>query len=146
GHIYSAHALISSRSYLAARRRTTLTRSSPPARTSQLVGEGCSCDVSVVGERGGGGAGTGGHGLAGGLGGAAGHPQAQHVTVLVPGDDAQDLAAVHHGDAVGELGDLVQLGGDDHHRGALVPLVEDPAVQELDRADVHAAGGLGGDQ
>src|SRR5699024_12191585 len=45
-----------------------------------------------------------------------------------------------------ELGDLVQLGGDDHHRGALVPLVEDPAVQELDRADVHAAGGLRSDQ
>ena len=41
---------------------------------------------------------------------------------------------------------LVQLAGDHQHGGADVPLVHDPAVDELDRADVHAAGGLGGDE
>ena len=34
------------------------------------------------------------------------------------GDDADDPAVVHHRDPVGQRGDLVQLGGDDQHRGA----------------------------
>src|SRR5699024_9909361 len=124
-----------------------LMRSSPPARTSQFVDtQDCSCDVSFIGELGVGGAGPGGDGLTGGVDAVAGHHQAQHVAVLVPGDDPQDPPAVHHGDAVRELRDLVQLGRDDHDRGALVALVEDAALQELDGSHVHAAGGLGGDQ
>src|SRR5699024_524026 len=98
--------------------------SSPPRR------EG-SCDGFSIGELGAGGAAAGGEGLACGIDSVAGHHQTGHVAVLVPGDDPQDPPAVHHVDAVRELRDLVQLGGDDHDRGALVALVEEAAVQEL---------------
>ena len=42
--------------------------------------------------------------------------------------------------------DLVELERDEQHRPALVALLDQPAVDELDRADVEPARRLGGDQ
>ena len=74
------------------------------------------------------------------------HEQAQlghgHGRRAEPGD----LALVHDGDPVGQGVDLVELGRDDDHRDALVALLDDPAVHELDRPDVQAPGGLAGQQ
>ena len=72
---------------------------------------------------------------------AAGRHQ-QADLLLVGGrpiDDGHEPAAVHHADAVGELQDLVQLGGHEQHRGARVALGDRLAVDELDAADVQAA-------
>src|SRR5690606_4115912 len=55
-------------------------------------------------------------------------------------------APVHHGDPVGERHDLVELAGDEQDGGAGVPLGDEPLVDELDGPDVHATGGLGGDE
>ena len=52
---------------------------------------------------------------------------------------------MHH-DPVGERDDLVELGRDDQHGHAAVAGGDDPLVDELDRADVDAAGRLGGDE
>src|SRR6478735_8001245 len=92
---------------------------------------------------------------AGGVGGGAGfgfggrdagHHQAQHVAGGGGGHDADQLAAVEHGDPVRQLHDLVEFGGDDHDRSAVIAFGDDALVHELDRADVQAAGGLGGDE
>ena len=45
-----------------------------------------------------------------------------------------------------EREDLVELGGHEQHRGALVAHLDDAAVDELDRADVEAARRLGDEQ
>ena len=76
----------------------------------------------------------------------AGHQQADLLAWRVRRDDRDDPAAVHDRDPVGERHDLVQFAGDQQHGGAVVALVHDPAVDELDRADVHAAGRLRGDE
>ena len=60
--------------------------------------------------------------------------------------DLDDPAGVHHGDAVGGLGDHAHVVGDQHHRGAVVAA---EALQELDDLrldrDVERGGGLVGD-
>ncbi len=76
----------------------------------------------------------------------AGHHEAEHVAGGVRGDDADDPAAVHHRDPVGQRLDLLQFGGDDQHGGAAVAFGDDALVQELDGADVDAAGRLTGQQ
>src|SRR5215472_10264298 len=77
--------------------------------------------------------------------GAAGHQQAE--VLLGDGGRAErdDPAFVHDGDTVGQGVDLVEFGGDDHHRHALVPLGDQAFVHELDRADIQAAGRLADD-
>ena len=78
--------------------------------------------------------------------GAAGHQPPElgggHVRVA----EAGDPALVHDRDPVGQRVDLVELGGDDDHGDAVVALLDDPAVHELDRPDVEAAGRLARDQ
>ena len=76
----------------------------------------------------------GGHRL---LGRHTGHHQTEHLAGGVRRHDADDLAAVHHRDPVGQRRDLVQLGGHDQHGGAPVALSDQPLVQELDRADIE---------
>ena len=51
-----------------------------------------------------------------------------------------------HGDPVRERVHLVELGRDDEHGHALVPLGDDLLVDELDGPHVHPAGGLGGEE
>ena len=60
--------------------------------------------------------------------------------------DADDPALVHHRDPVGERADLVQVFRDQQDGRAGLPLREQPLVDVLGGADVHAARGLGGDQ
>ena len=57
-----------------------------------------------------------------------------------------DLALVDDEDPVGERQDLVELEGDEQDGAALVPLLDEAAVDELDRADVEAAGRLRRDE
>src|SRR5215471_4823693 len=76
---------------------------------------------------------------------AAGHQQAEVLLGNGGRAEPDDLALVHHGDAVGQGVDLIELGRDDHHRHALVPLGDDAFVHALDRADVEAAGRLADD-
>ena len=52
---------------------------------------------------------------------------------------AGDAAVEHHEDAVGERHDLVELDRDEQDRVAGVAQRDEPAVDELDRADVDAA-------
>ena len=59
---------------------------------------------------------------------------------------ADDLALVDDEDPVGEREDLLELEGDEEDRAALVPLLDEAPVDELDRADVEAARRLGSDQ
>ena len=61
-------------------------------------------------------------------------------------DQGDDLAPVHHRDPVGQLQDLVQLGGDEQDRCPASRLAIDLAMDELDAADVETAGGLVEDQ
>ena len=51
-----------------------------------------------------------------------------------------------HEDPVGEREDLLQLERDEQHGPALVALLDEAAVDELDRADVEAARRLRRDQ
>src|SRR6266496_2545811 len=53
---------------------------------------------------------------------SAGHEQAQILARGLRGDDGHDLSSVHHGDPVGHTHHLVQFGGDDENRPALVAL------------------------
>src|SRR5688572_9178278 len=53
-----------------------------------------------------------------------------------------DPASVDDGDPVGQRQDLVELGRDQEHGGPGVARLDDPPVDELDRPDVDAAGGL----
>src|SRR5262252_1034286 len=73
---------------------------------------------------------------------AAGHQQAEFL--LGDGGRAEGdyLALVHDGDPVGQGVDLVELGRDDKHRRARVPLGDQALVHELDRADVEPSRGL----
>ena len=59
---------------------------------------------------------------------------------------ADDLAFVHDEDPVRERQDLVQLERDEQHGAPLVALLDEPPVDELDRADVEAARRLRGEQ
>jgi hypothetical protein len=59
---------------------------------------------------------------------------------------ADDLALVDDEDPVGEREDLLELERDEQDRAALVALLDEAAVDELDRADVEAARRLRGDQ
>src|SRR2546426_7319848 len=70
---------------------------------------------------------------------ASGHEQAKAFLWRVRALDAHDPAFVHDRDAVGQGAHLVEFGGHEEHRRASVALLHDPAVDELDRADVHAA-------
>ena len=57
-----------------------------------------------------------------------------------------DPALVDHEHAVGERADLLQLERDEQHAAAGVALLEQPPVDELDRADVEPARRLRGDR
>ena len=59
---------------------------------------------------------------------------------------SDDLALVDDQDAVRERQDLVQLERDQKHGLAVVASPDQLAMNEFDRADVEAAGRLGGDQ
>src|SRR5262249_22938686 len=76
---------------------------------------------------------------------AAGHQQAEFLLGDGGRAERDDPALVHDRDAVGQGVDLVEFGGDDQHRYALVPLGNQPFVHELDRADVQSAGRLADD-
>ena len=56
-----------------------------------------------------------------------------------PVDERHDLAAVHHGDPIGQLEDLVELGRDEEDRRSLISLGDHLAMDELDAADIEAA-------
>src|SRR5580658_911078 len=81
----------------------------------------------------------------------AGCPGARHHQAeLVLGDvrraEAGDLALVHDRDPVRQGINLVQLRGDDDDRDPAVALLDDLGVNELDRADIQAAGWLAGQE
>src|SRR5581483_5880120 len=59
---------------------------------------------------------------------------------------ADELPFVEHENPVGEREDLVELERDEQDRATLFAFLDEPPVEELDGADVEAAGGLGGDQ
>src|SRR5581483_7238111 len=59
---------------------------------------------------------------------------------------ADDLSFEHDEDPVGQPEHLVELERDEEDRPPLVALLDQPAVDELDRADVEAARRLRGDQ
>ena len=59
---------------------------------------------------------------------------------------AGDFALVEGDDAVGQAEHLVQIGAHQQDGAAGVALLHDGLVDELDGADVHAAGGLGDDE
>ena len=54
-------------------------------------------------------------------------------------------AALHHGDAVGQREDLVQVFADEQQRGALRAGIEELLMHVRDRADIEAPGRLVGD-
>ena len=66
--------------------------------------------------------------------------------MAVGGELADDLALVDDEDPVGEREDLLELERDEQDRAALVALLDQAPVDELDRADVEAARRLRGDQ
>ena len=57
-------------------------------------------------------------------------------------DDAEDAAFEHDGDAVGEVEELFELGGDEEDGGAGGAGGEEFGPDGLDGAYVEAAGGL----
>ena len=59
---------------------------------------------------------------------------------------ADDAALAEHQDAVAEVHHLVEIEGDEEDAAALVALGDELLVDELDRADVEAAGRLDGKQ
>ena len=76
----------------------------------------------------------------------AGHRDAQLVLGDARSELAHDLALVDHEDPVGEREDLLQLERDEQYRTPLVALLDEAAMDELDRTDVEAARRLGRDQ
>ena len=56
------------------------------------------------------------------------------------------LAFVQRHQPIAQAEQLVQIGADEQNGAALVALLHDALVNELDRADVHASGGLADDQ
>ena len=77
---------------------------------------------------------------------AAGHRDSERFLVHRRRVLADDLAFVHDEDPVRQRQDLVQLEGDEEHGTAAVSFLDEPAVDELDRADVEPAGRLRGEQ
>ena len=80
-------------------------------------------------------------------GGGAGHGRAQ----LLGGDGGRvgvgdQPAVVDHPEGVGQADQLVQVGGDQQHGQALAAGLADLVPDLGLRADVHTAGGVGGDQ
>jgi hypothetical protein len=61
-------------------------------------------------------------------------------------EGADQAAVVHDGDPVGEGEHLVEFGGDEQHRGALIALGDELGVDVLDRADVDTSGRLRRDE
>ena len=76
----------------------------------------------------------------------AGHRDAELVLGDARSELAHDLALVDHEDPVGEGEDLFQLQRDEQDGTALVALLDEAAVDELDRADVETPRRLGRDQ
>ena len=66
--------------------------------------------------------------------------------VAVGGNSPDDLAFEDDEDAIGEREDLLELERDEQDRPALVALLDQATVDELDRADVEPARRLGGDE
>ena len=60
--------------------------------------------------------------------------------------DVVDRAARHHGDAVGELEDLVEVLRHQQHGGAAVALLHDLRADLGDRGEVEPEAGVGDDQ
>jgi hypothetical protein len=61
---------------------------------------------------------------------------------LLRWEGPDDAAAEHDEDAIGEVEHLVQFGGDQQYRNAIVAAGNDLLVDELDAADVEAPCGL----
>ena len=76
----------------------------------------------------------------------AGHCDPDLFLAGVRRELGHDAPFVEHEDSVGEREDLLELERDEQYRLAGVPLLDEAAVHELDRADVKAAGGLCRDQ
>ena len=66
-----------------------------------------------------------------------------HVAAIEFGDDAP---FIHDQDAVGQREDFVELAGNEQHARAFVARADDALMDEFNRADIHAACRLGGDQ
>ena len=62
------------------------------------------------------------------------------------GGEIGDLAARHHGDAVGEFEHFVEILGDQQHRGAAVALLDDLRANVGDGREIEAEAGIGDDQ
>src|SRR5262249_38749014 len=77
---------------------------------------------------------------------AAGHREAELFLGRGRRELADDPARVDHEDAVGEREDLLELERDEEHGTTGVALLDEPAVNELDRADIEAARRLCGDE
>ena len=77
---------------------------------------------------------------------AADHRDAELLLGDARRELAHDLALEDDEDPVGEREDLLELERDEQDAAALVALLDEPAVDELDRADVEPARRLGGDQ
>ena len=77
---------------------------------------------------------------------AAGHREPELFLGRRRRELADDAALVDDEDAVGEREDLLELERDEEHRAAGVALLDEAAVDELDRADVETARRLRGDQ
>ena len=65
---------------------------------------------------------------------------------FAPPEFGDDATGIEHDDAVGELEDLVELRRHEKNADAAFARLQDPAVDELDRADVDPAGRLGDDE
>src|SRR6188768_3313555 len=77
---------------------------------------------------------------------AAGHRDAELFLARRRRVLTDDLAFVHDEDPVGQGEDLLELERDEQDPTPLVALLDEPPVNELDRADVEPARRLGGDQ
>src|SRR5581483_11914746 len=77
---------------------------------------------------------------------AAGHREAELLLGRGRRELADDATLVDHEDAVREGEDLLELQRDEEHRASRVALLDEAAVDELDRADVEAARRLRRDQ
>src|SRR5215469_14541811 len=77
---------------------------------------------------------------------SASHCDPELFLARVGGELADDLPFVDHEDPVRQCADLVVLERYQKDRAALVALLDQAAVNELDRAYVEAAGRLVGDQ
>ena len=68
------------------------------------------------------------------------HEQADLLLARTPTSERRhELAAIHDGDPVGQLEDLVELGRDEQDRGPGVAHLDGTVVDELDAPDIQAA-------